>query len=108
MKQLKEKSYSFYEGVLAFLASVATGIFASVFSAIITTPNISLAISEKWISIVGIFVSTVGIIAFFSLILVRRERGTPQITKLKKEISDAYLKSIENSPINPNWGVKCK
>ena len=49
-------------------------------------------------------VAAVGITAFFTFALVRRERGPSRLAKLKDEMAGAYSGALESSSLNPLRG----
>lgn len=89
--------------VWASIVTTALGGVASLIASIVATADF-LKISKEWGIAIAAAAVTVAISAGFTSMIARRERGTSRIAKLKDDLSDAYLRALDESSLNPLRG----
>jgi uncharacterized protein YacL len=89
--------------VWASIVISTLGVVVSLTSALIPAVVISaerLQLSKAIVAAVG----AVLVLASFTIVLARRERGTSRVATLKGELTNAYIGALENSAFNPLRG----
>ena len=83
--------------VWASFATTALGFIASLISALVGS-------AELFRAPIAIFaaIGAALVIAAFTFVLARRERGPSRIAKLKNELAGTYLSVLDGSAFNPN------
>jgi len=85
------------------LVTTTLGIVGILISTIVATSKVS-NVAERWIpSAAAAFIAVV-IAAAFTSMLALRERGPSRISKLKDDLSNAYLSALDTSSLNPRLG----
>ena len=82
----------------------ASGVVASLISSVVVATASKLNVSQEWGIAIAAAVATVAISVGFTSMLVRRERGSSRIAKLKDVLSSAYLTALDASSLNPSRG----
>ena len=85
--------------VWASFVTTALGVIAGLISSLATASEIFQLPKAVMMSIAG-----AALVSAFTALLVRRERGSSRLAKLKDEITEAYLTALERSALNPTSG----
>lgn len=95
----KQPESSSRDKVLMATVRTTVGVFASLISAIIGSGSGILSVTAVGATGAAA-ITTVVLSASLTSVLVRRERGSSKIAKLKDDISAAYLSALESSALN--------